>query len=72
VDLVGTMIWLESIEVAELVRQVVRCPSIHVPVGIDGVALSTSLMILVLWRRAVTIDLTLVVPCVLAIIAKAE
>ena len=37
VNLVGTMIGLTSVKLAHLARQMIRGPSIHVPVGVDVV-----------------------------------
>jgi hypothetical protein len=69
------MIWLASVEVAELIRQVVRSPSIHVPMGVDGEGLGMAVLavLIIVLRRAIRHShLALIIPRVLAIIAETE
>jgi hypothetical protein len=69
------MIGLASVEVAELIRQVIRSPSIHVPmrVGGEGLGMAMLAVMIIVLRRAIRHGhLALVVPRVLTIIAEAE
>ena len=71
VDLVGAMIGFTSMKLPHLARQMLRCPRIHVPVGIDGVGLSVPLLLR--WRRTISHgNLTRKVARVLAIIAETQ
>ena len=71
VDLVRSLIGFARVELAHLARQMIRGPSIHVPVGVDGEGLSVSLQ--ALRRQEISHDgFTLIVPGVLAVVAESE
>ena len=75
VDLVRPVIWLVGVELPHLIRQVLRCPRVHVPMWVDGVRLSLSKVRLGLRGRRRTIShsrLARIIARILAVIAEAE
>ena len=71
VDLVGAMIGFTSVKLPHLAGQMLCRPRVHVLVGINGVGLSVSLLLL---RRGTIShgDLTGIVACIFAVIAKTK
>ena len=71
VNLVGVVVGLTRVELAELAREVIRSPTVHVPVGVDGIGLCVSLLLPRCWLIS-QLCLTLVVARVLAVVVEAK
>ena len=72
VDLVRPVIWLVGVELPHLIRQVLRCPRVHVPMWVDGVRLSLAKVRLGLRGRRRTISHSRLACIIARILAESE
>jgi hypothetical protein len=71
VNLVSAVIRLARVKLAQLMREVLRGPRIHVPMRINGIGLGVSLL-LPRCRLFSQLCLTRVIPRVLAVVVEAQ